>query len=273
MSKANVENKSSTYPLATGSAGADRLRLMHRIYGADTQRLLLEAGLRGGMRVADIGCGIGTVTRWIAQQVGSTGHVTGVDASPAQIEVARADTRTAQLDNIEYVVADALALNLPVATFDLVYCRLLLCHLARPLDALRQMRALLKPGATLVCEELDLMPQVTEPPQARYDEIAGSAIRDARARGADYNIGRKLPRLFAEVGLGLVGFRVWEPAYLRGEEKRIHERSLAEEFEKKIAAGLMTSEQADVQRRELARVSADDTILVFQTRMAQAWGR
>jgi len=50
------------YVLGTGEAGADRLRILHRAYGPGTRRFLGLAGLKPGMRVADIGCGGGQVT-------------------------------------------------------------------------------------------------------------------------------------------------------------------------------------------------------------------
>jgi hypothetical protein len=50
------------YVLATGEAAAYRLSILHGLYGPGTRRVLLEAGLRSGMRVADLGCGVGMVT-------------------------------------------------------------------------------------------------------------------------------------------------------------------------------------------------------------------
>ena len=77
------------YVLATGEAAAYRLRLLHGLYGPGTPHLLLEAGLRRGMRVADLGCGVGTVTALLAELVGREGHVVGIDASGAQLDQAR----------------------------------------------------------------------------------------------------------------------------------------------------------------------------------------
>jgi hypothetical protein len=57
--------------LAAGEEAAYRLRILHELYGPGTHRLMIDAGLRRGMRVADIGCGIGTVTAWLAKIVGS----------------------------------------------------------------------------------------------------------------------------------------------------------------------------------------------------------
>jgi SAM-dependent methyltransferase len=77
------------YVLATGPAADYRLRLLHGLYGPGTRRLLRGAGLRRGMRVADVGCGVGLVTALLAQLVGPEGHVVGLDRSGAQLAQAR----------------------------------------------------------------------------------------------------------------------------------------------------------------------------------------
>jgi len=74
--------------MATGEAAARRLQLIDSIFGPSTRELLISSGLRVGWRVADIGCGVGLVSFWIAGQVGSTGSVAAVDASADQIETA-----------------------------------------------------------------------------------------------------------------------------------------------------------------------------------------
>ena len=74
--------------MATGEAAARRLQLIDSIFGPSTRKLLISSGLKVGWRVADIGCGVGLVSFWMAEQVGSTGSVAAVDASAAQIEMA-----------------------------------------------------------------------------------------------------------------------------------------------------------------------------------------
>jgi SAM-dependent methyltransferase len=74
--------------LATGESAAYRLRLLHRLYEEGTRHVLLEAGLRPGMCVADVGCGVGMVTALLAELVGPKGQVVGIDASGAQLAVA-----------------------------------------------------------------------------------------------------------------------------------------------------------------------------------------
>src|SRR5947208_1242084 len=89
------------YVLATGAGGAYRLRLVDEVHGADTRAFLLRAGLRPGMRVADVGCGTGTVACWMAEQVGPDGSVVGIDVSEGQIQQARVNAAAVGLHNVE----------------------------------------------------------------------------------------------------------------------------------------------------------------------------
>src|SRR5436190_20080900 len=98
MRKAMPPNH-DTYVLATGDEGARRLRVLHDVHGPDSERLLRRAGLKPGMRVADIGCGTGMVSAWIAAQVGPDGELIGVDASAGQVALARAEAERRGLAN------------------------------------------------------------------------------------------------------------------------------------------------------------------------------
>ena len=87
-----VRGDTGKYALATGEAAAYRLGILHELYGPGTRRVLLEAGLRRGMRVADLGCGVGMVTALLADLVGPEGHVVGIDSSAAQLAQAGAQS-------------------------------------------------------------------------------------------------------------------------------------------------------------------------------------
>jgi methylase of polypeptide subunit release factors len=58
------------YILATGEAAASRLEMLEEIFGPHSRQLLEKAELSNGLRVADIGCGTGLVSLWIATQLG-----------------------------------------------------------------------------------------------------------------------------------------------------------------------------------------------------------
>src|SRR5262249_34927349 len=150
----------------------------------------LRAGIKPGMRVADLGCGVGMVTRLLAQLVGPFGQVVGVDFSGAQITQAR-ELLSPSTPNINFVEASALSTGLPRESFDVVYCRFLLIHLSDPMQALHEMRDLLKPEGILVCEDGDLTSAGSEPPTAlnAFAELFG---RLGPSWGVDYTLGRRL---------------------------------------------------------------------------------
>jgi SAM-dependent methyltransferase len=259
--------------LATGEAGAARLRLLHVVYGASTEALLTDLGLARGMSVADIGCGTGTVSRWLAGRVGGGGHVVGVDVSEAQLDVARRDAERQGLTQLRFQHADAYATRLPRDSFDFVYCRFLLCHLVHPERALAEMHALLEPNGVLVCDDVDVASIFADPPSPAVERMRDLMLAVGAARGVDFRLGIRLHRLFRSTGLADPQVRFDQPVYAKGEEKRIWEYTFLEAAPAMIEAGLLAAAELDRLAQELAAVARDETIIVAQARKVQVWAR
>ena len=99
-------------------------------------------------RVADLGCGTGTLALLLAEE----GHaVDGVDFSPEM--VTRALAKTAGEPEVTITEGDAYAPPLPAATYDVVLGRHVLWALPDPVEALRRWAALLRPEGRLVLVE------------------------------------------------------------------------------------------------------------------------
>jgi SAM-dependent methyltransferase len=271
MNQVSTPIRAGTYVLATGEAADYRLRLLHDLYGPGTWRVLREAGLRPGMCVADLGCGVGTVTALLAALVGSRGHVVGVDASAAQIARAREQSKTG-LDNTSFVEASATDTGLPTESFDLVYCRYLLMHLPEPELALREMWNLLKPNGVLVCEDGDLTSAGSQPPSAlgAFADLFG---RLGPVRGVDYTLGRRLFHMVRAAGFPEPEVTFNQPAVARGEKKRLLELSVAEAGPAFVEAGLITSEELERTLVEMRRLAEDETVLAVMPRVSQVWAR
>jgi SAM-dependent methyltransferase len=188
------------YALATGEAAAHRLRILHDVYGPGTRRVLIESGIRPGMRVADLGCGVGLVTALLAALVRPDGHVVGIDASHAQLTEAR-KRLDGSATNVSLVESSATDTGLPAESFDLVFCRFLLIHLRHPEQALLEMLRLIKPGGILVCEDGYLTACGSEPPSA-LDAFADLWGRLGPERGLDYTLGRRLFQMVLAAGSG-----------------------------------------------------------------------
>ena len=259
------------YVLATGDAAANRLRILHNVYGPGGRELLLRAGIKPGMRVVDLGCGTGMTTQLLAELVGPTGKVIGVDYSAAQVEQARALLPN-QLSNVRFVEASATETGLPKEAFDLVYCRFLLIHLPDPEAALREMHELLKPEGIIAVEDGDLTSADSEPPSLlrEFSNLFGAL---GPKWGVDYTLGRRLFHMVAEANFSQVEVTLNQPVFAQGENKRLLELSVAEAGSSFVAAGLITTEQLSETIAEMQCLNEDQTVLALMPRMSQVWAR
>lgn len=108
------------------------------------EKLIQLAELQPGDRVLDVACGTGVVARLSAEQVGPTGAVAGLDINPGMLAVARA-VAPPEL-GIEWHEASAESMPLPDEAFDVVLCQMGLQFMSDRLQALREMRRVLRPG-------------------------------------------------------------------------------------------------------------------------------
>ncbi len=76
--------------------------------------------LEPGERVLDLGSGAGTDSLVAAQMVGESGHVTGLDMTPAMLDKARASAAELGVANVEFVEGEAERLPFPDESFDVV---------------------------------------------------------------------------------------------------------------------------------------------------------
>ncbi len=259
--------------LATGDQASDRLLLLNEIFGPNSEQLLRHVGLSAGMRVAEIGCGSGLLSLWMADIVGPSGAVAGVDLSPDQLAVAKRNASAAGLRNFSLHQASACETNLPRESFDLVYSRFLLCHLPDPVKALIEMRSLLKPAGILVCEDHDDGGIFTEPPTHAYKRLVEISAAVNQAHGLDSYVGLKLPRLMRQAGFAAPEVRVNQTASLRGRAKRFWEITLREATPAIVAAGASTPEELNSICAEMRAIAEDDSILLMLARVTQGWVR
>lgn len=111
--------------------------------------VLDRAALSDGMRVIDIGCGTGASALRAAQQVGSDGHVLGVDISEQFLERARNRAARAQLSNLAFQYADAQVADLGTNNCDAMISRFGVMFFSDPVAAFANMARALKPGGQM----------------------------------------------------------------------------------------------------------------------------
>lgn len=126
------------------AANLARLDVMLEDFG---KAAIAAADARPGEHILDIGCGSGTSTFPLAEQVGPGGHVLGVDISEQLVEIARASVPAGA--PVEFRCADAATAPLPAGSFDLLFSRFGVMFFDDPVAAFTHMRRALKPGGRL----------------------------------------------------------------------------------------------------------------------------
>ena len=137
--------------------------------------------LEPGMDLLDVGCGPGTITIDLAARV-APGSVVGIDRSDEVIAQAGALARSRGVENVTFATGDVYALDFPDASFDVVHAHQVLQHLREPVDALRELRRVLRPGGTLAVRDSDYAAFVWAPTDAAPGAMERAVPRSDRAQ-------------------------------------------------------------------------------------------
>ncbi|HKC20310.1 MAG TPA: methyltransferase domain-containing protein [Candidatus Dormibacteraeota bacterium] len=258
------------YVIRGGREGYDRLKILARTRWPDTSAFLERIGLRGGMRCVDLGCGGGDVTLEIARIVGPDGSVVGVDMDEVKLDLARSAAAEKGLSNVEFHAGNVNDWTAP-SGYDLVYSRFLLQHLSRPGDLLRRMWYGVCSEGVLAVEDVDFDGLFCEPPNAAFDFFASTFPRTIARYGGDGSIGRKLHRLFLEVGIPDPQVKLVQWAESSGDGKRLPLLTLEATAKSMVEGGLATQQEIDAAAADLAEFTNDPATIVGSPRIFQVW--
>ena len=258
------------YILSSDRSGHDRLRMLCEIHDPQTHALLRKAGVGSGKSFVEFGSGLGYVVRWAASLGASA---TGVDLSEEHLEEARRMAAEAKLRSVEFRCRNIYEHGLEPGRFDFAYCRFVLSHLSRRIEAMRAMAESLAPGGLLVCEEPDLTTLYAEPRSAAYDRVLSQALAAGAAREADYEYGRKLHVDAAAAGLEVVSVDTYQLHYLSGSQKNFWTWTFVEGAEGIRAAGALSEDEMTELLDGMRKVDDDPTVLVGHPRVHQLTAR
>ncbi len=229
----------------------------HRWRTAANSAGYLLPHLRAGQSLLDVGCGPGTITADLAHLVG---HVTALETSEEVLGLARSEITS---PNVAFAVGDVHSLSFADNTFDVVHAHQVLQHVADPVQALREMRRVCKPGGVVAVRDCDYAGFIWYPLLPELDEWLDLYRAMARRAGGEPDAGRRLLHWAQQAGFTEIkaGASTW--CYTTPEERqfwggmwaqRVTASSIATEA---VATGKAT--RADLDRLSAAwRAWADD---------------
>ncbi|BEL12927.1 class I SAM-dependent methyltransferase [Actinoplanes sichuanensis] len=226
----------------TFDAGA-QLQLLAAILDQHTEAVLTETGIEPGWKCLDVGAGAGTITAWMADQVGPDGHVTALDTDPQHIRGG---------GNVAVRQGDVRTLELPEAHYDLIHARLVLLHIAEREAVLRRLVAALAPGGVLVLSEWDgqrrdwMLHAPTPEGAEAFDAFQDALLAELTAHGADLGWARRVPSAMETAGLSDVRAGVHSQLWAGGEPGCLLHLSNAQQLQDALAARGLTAQQLAV---------------------------
>ena len=245
----HASNSEATYTLGRTSQETTRLIEQSKIYGESTRRLCKRAGISEGMRVLEIGSGAGDVALTLAELVGPTGKVVGVDVNAKILDTARQRVTDAGMQNVEFIAGDARNLNFS-DKFDAVVGRFVLMYMANPPEAFAKLITHLKSCGIAVFQEPEytLYPAFLHPDTPLMNQLIRWILDVFKHSGAHLNMGLGLYQAFVDAGLPPPTMHLASP--IGAEKTWAGYRYMATIFQSLLPLlekyGLATAEQVDV---------------------------
>jgi ubiquinone/menaquinone biosynthesis C-methylase UbiE len=247
-----TESATARYAMGYDDRERRRLQLQASIINPVTEQLLRRAGLGAGMRVLDVGSGVGDVAILAARIVGTAGSVTACDLDHKALAVLRERAAGEGLANISALAGDLHELDLP-HDIDAVTGRHILIHVPDPLAIVRLVAGLVKPGGVVVFQEYDFSVMHAGFPPTPLRDRTYEVFRDFFGMVRHGNMGTRLPVLFAAAGLTDIDARAEYPIGLGVAESPYYQwfaESLRSILARAIAAGVPGASEVEIDTLE-----------------------
>ncbi|HTN55224.1 MAG TPA: methyltransferase domain-containing protein [Microbacterium sp.] len=209
----------------------------------------LAEHLTAETRLLDVGAGPGTITLDFADRVA---HVTATEIDADALALSQALAAERDVTNTDFAVEDVPALSFADDAFDIVHAHQVLQHVGDPVQALREMRRVAKPGGIVAARDADYAGFIWFPVSPDLDEWLRLYREAARANGGEPDAGRRLLSWARAAGFTDITATASTWCYASAEERawwggmwadRIRESALARQL---IGSGMATD--ADLQR-------------------------
>jgi len=187
------------YPLGYSELEARRLAEQGALLEEFTADVFRRAGLREGMTVLDIGCGVGDVSLLAARLVGPKGAVLGIDRAASSVQAARGRATALGVAHARFEQADLASFETD-HIFDALVGRLVLLYLPDPADTLKRLSQYLRPGGVVAFQEFDMTATSQVPAGELFVKVRSWLLAAFTAAGAQLDMGTKLYPTFLRAG-------------------------------------------------------------------------
>jgi SAM-dependent methyltransferase len=212
------------YLIDIGEQGQEGLGKLDYCFNPTTKEFLLSAGLKQARSILDIGCGSGSMTCWIAEQVDHQGKVIAIENDINQLNVAKRNAEKRSIQNIEFKLCSAYEIETLRLKFDFIYCRFVLHHLHKPEEVIAKIFSSLTSEGVYASEEGIVNYAFSYPFSPAWGDEAlrvSPVWQDAPAGQRDGNIGVKMFHKMHQAGFNNTYMRIVHPVLTTVDEKNL----------------------------------------------------
>jgi ubiquinone/menaquinone biosynthesis C-methylase UbiE len=155
-----------------------------------------------GMRVLDVGCGPGSITVGLAEEL-APGKVTGIDIEASQISIAEELVKSEEQHNCDFKVASIYELPFEDAEFDAVYGHTILMQFEDLNPVLSELWRVLKPGGLISFREIDFGANLYYPEDSAFKELMTIFRKSIVHNQGNPDIGRSLASSLSNSGFNI----------------------------------------------------------------------
>ena len=228
-----------------------------------------DTAYAAGSRVLEAGCGIGAQTLTLATRSPGA-DFTCIDRSASSLAEAGRRAGAAGLKNVRLEHADIHALPYPPGAFDHVFVCFVIEHLSRPVETLRALKDVLRPGGSITVIEGDHGSAFFHPDGAAARRVIDCLVELQRRGGGNAHIGRELYPVLGQAGFSAVRVSprmvyadANRPDLVDGFTLKTFTAMVEGIRESALAAELLTADAFDQGIRELRRTAEPDGVFCY----------
>ena len=181
----------------------DRLTCQAKIAQTMEINALKKIGLSNGDQIMDLGSGPGITTMLLSRHFPDS-RIIGVEPEEELRSTALSMAQKQNLDRCVFLEGTAQAIPLPNHVIDFSYARLLFQHIPDPMDSLREMKRVTRPGGIVCVLDVDDGTIFIHPEVPEWSSVEVRVARAQARFGGDRHVGRKLLSYLLKTGFSQV---------------------------------------------------------------------